>query len=118
MLIMNKTILKERRWGLRRKSTPAERFLWEYLRNKTLGYKIYRQFSIDNYIADFCCPKARLIIEVDGGIHNLPDIKEHDKIKTASFESRNYKVIRFTNQQVLEDVDSVIKEIKHHLYSN
>lgn len=117
MLISNKTDLKERRRELRRRSTPAESILWIYLRRKALGQKIYRQFSIGNYIADFCYPRAKLIIEVDGDIHDNPDVKEYDKERTGFLEAVNYKVVRFTNRQILEDPESVVDEIKTHLSS-
>lgn len=118
MLISNKTSLKERRKELRKKSTPAESVLWMYLRGGALGQKVYRQFSIDNYIADFCFPRARLVIEIDGGIHEEETQKEYDEIRTTTLRAYNYKVLRFTNQQVLNNPDVVIDQIKSFLTSS
>ncbi len=74
-----------RRWllltarELRKTSTPAEKMLWIQLRRKLQGLKFYRQFPIDRYIVDFYCPQKQLVIEIDGGIHDTADQKDHDE---------------------------------------
>jgi len=95
--------------------TPQERHLWfDFLRNYQV--KIYRQRIIGNYIADFYCPSARLIIELDGSQHYEKDNKEYDELRTQFFNSLNIKVIRFSNYECTYNFESVClsidKEIK------
>jgi len=115
MLINNKTIWKERRRELRKKNTLAEEKLWGYLRRKSLGQKVYRQFSIGNYIVDFCYPRAKLVIEIDGEYHFEKEIAEYDKERTLFLETVDFRVIRFTNEQILKDPEIVIEKIKSYL---
>ncbi len=86
---------------LRKRMTKSEKMLWQELRNKKLGFKFHRQmpFVFENYhfIADFYCSKRKLIIELDGEIHNDLEIKEYDKFRTEAFEIAGYQVIRFKN---------------------
>jgi very-short-patch-repair endonuclease len=96
---------------LRASATKAEIVLWKALRNKQTGYKFRRQSPIGPYIADFYCPKLRLIIEVDGGVHTLDKTRERDKQRQKYLEDNNLIVIRFWNHQLLEDIDSVMEEI-------
>ena len=75
----NKTEMKERRRQLRKEQTFCEKILWQYLRNRSLkGVKFRRQYSIDNYVIDFYCPKIKLAIELDGNIHELPEQRDYD----------------------------------------
>lgn len=78
---------------LRKESTSAEKRLWARLRNNQLGVNFRRQHAIGNYIPDFCSPKAKLIIELDGSQHL--EQEEYDKERTEYLESQGYKVIRF-----------------------
>jgi very-short-patch-repair endonuclease len=94
---------------LRREATDAERKLWSRLRARQLGVKFRRQVPIDRFIADFACIEARLVIEVDGGEHNI-DV-ERDRLRTAVIETAGYLVIRFWNDEVLSNIDIVIEEI-------
>jgi len=89
--------------------TDAERKLWSHLRSGQLGVKFRRQTPVDRYIADFACIEARLVVEVDGGQHNI-DIAR-DKARTAVLESAGYLVIRFWNHEVLKEIDSVVERI-------
>ena len=101
---------------LRKNMTPAERVLWQRLRNyKVGGFYFRRQHPIKFFIADFYCAKADLIIEIDGGIHNNPDVSEHDVNRTAELEKLGITVIRFTNDEVMNDTDNVIAKIKQQL---
>jgi len=94
---------------LRKVSTPAERKLWSRIRNDQLGVTFRRQHAVGNYIPDFCSPKAKLIIELDGSGHL--DQQEYDEERTKYFEAIGYKVIRFWNNDVMKDIDSVIRAI-------
>jgi very-short-patch-repair endonuclease len=95
---------------LRKAPTPAEAKLWTYLRgNKLNGVNFRRQHAIGNYVPDFCSPKAKLIIELDGGQHL--EQEEYDNERTQYLESQGYKVIRFWNSQVMNDIDGVIRAI-------
>lgn len=101
---------------LRKNMTPAEKLLWQHLRNDQLnGYHFRRQHPIKQFIADFYCAKADLIVELDGGIHNNPDVHERDINRTAELENLGITVIRFTNEEVFNDIDNVIERIKNHL---
>ena len=100
---------KHRAIELHRESTPAEHKLWSRIRNDQLGVSFRRQHAIGNYIPDFFSPKAKLIIELNGSQHL--DQHEYDERRTKYFESIGYKVIRFWNNDVIKDVDSVIRAI-------
>ena len=97
---------------LREQLTPAERVLWSRLRNRQLlGLKFRRQFPIEGFIADFCCYEARLILEVDGKVHAEPSQRAHDENRDIFLHSLGYKVLRFSNQQVLTSLQSVLDQI-------
>lgn len=101
---------------LRMCMTGSEKILWQNLRNKkVLDYKFRRQHAISQFIADFYCHEARLVIEVDGGYHNNPDQQEYDKGRTAELENLGIKVLRFTNKDVETDISKVITEISTYL---
>jgi methionine--tRNA ligase beta chain len=92
--------------------TEAENALWQILRGKKIGgYKFRRQHIINNYIADFIALAEKLIIEIDGLIHQLPENKSNDEIRTTELNRHGFEVIRFTNEQVLKDTDNVINAI-------
>ncbi|MCK4695952.1 MAG: DUF559 domain-containing protein [Candidatus Cloacimonetes bacterium] len=113
MRIYNKAELKERRRLLRRNQTPAEKKLWNYLRNKQfLNLKFYRQYSIDYYIADFYCPNIKLVIELDGSQHFTNYKKDYDKVRTEIFKSLSITVIRFRNVEIMNNIEKVLGEIK------
>ena len=95
---------------LRKVPTPAEIKLWAYLRGGRLkGVKFRRQHAIGYYVPDFCSIKPKLIIELDGSQHLEQD--EYDTERTAFFKSKGYRVLRFWNNDVLNDVNSVLKVI-------
>jgi isobutyryl-CoA mutase len=101
----------------RSKPTEAENALWQYLRDKQIdGIKFRRQHIIDKYIADFISLENKLIIEVDGLIHQLPDNKESDEQRTARLNELGYTVIRFTNDEVLHDIGATTGRIKEKFY--
>jgi methionine--tRNA ligase beta chain len=92
--------------------TEAEKFLWEILRGRKLaGYKFRRQHIIGSYIADFVCLPKRLIIEVDGLIHQIPENKISDAERAIELNKFGFDIIRFTNNQVMHETDHVINTI-------
>lgn len=97
---------------LRKNLTPAERMLWVQLRRKLQKLKFYRQFPIDRYIVDFYCPEKNLVIEIDGSIHDLADQKDRDELRSEVIESLGLRIIRFTNEDVLYDLRTVLKSIR------
>ncbi len=107
--------VKEIRQELKRNPTPAEKNMWEYLRNKKTGHKIRRQHVIHDFIPDFVCLRKRTIIEIDGKIHLQQ--KEYDDFRTEILNDMGYDVIRFTNEEVFASPEKVTAEIKKHLDS-
>ncbi|MDP3558159.1 MAG: class I tRNA ligase family protein [Bacteroidota bacterium] len=105
--------MKERAKELRNNQTNAEVALWQQIKNNQLGYKFRRQQVIGFNIVDFVCLEKKLIIEVDGEIHNYQ--KEYDDARTLELEKEGYKVIRFENKRVFSDIDNVVSEIRQHL---
>ena len=101
---------------LRSQQTHAETILWEYLKTKPSGYKFRRQHPIGIYIVDFYCHKLKLVIEADGSIHNVKEVKEHDKERQIALEENNIKVIRFTNADILNEMKTVIDRIQKMMY--
>jgi very-short-patch-repair endonuclease len=89
----------------RKELTPAERKLWSRIRDDQLGVTFRRQHAVGNYIPDFCSPKAKLIIELDGSQHL--EQEEYDQERTKYLESLGYKVIRLWNNDVMNNIDSV-----------
>ena len=106
------SLLKEYAYRMRINPTEAESILWQQLRGKALGQPFRRQHIIGPFIADFICVPRKLILEIDGGYHQLPDQQISDEERTQWLEAKGYKVIRFTNEEVIADIDSVINTIK------
>ncbi len=95
---------------MRCEATPAEKLLWEKLRHKQLlGFKFRRQQTIDRFIVDFYCNEARLVVEVDGEIHDYT--QEEDAIRQEFLESLGLQVGRFRNEDVLERMEGVLQDI-------
>ena len=107
---------KHRAIELRKESTLAERKLWARIRNDQLGVTFRRQHAVGNYIPDFCSPKARLIIELDGSQHL--EQQEYDQARTEYLELQGYTVLRFWNNSVMNDIESVIRAIIQAMESN
>lgn len=111
--LFNQLKIKETRRQLRRNATVAENSLWSCIRNKQLAnQKFRRQVSIGQYIVDFYSPKNRLIIEVDGDIHEDIEVKTNDSIRQEFLESLGLKVLRFTNTDVTYRIGVVLETIK------
>jgi very-short-patch-repair endonuclease len=99
--------------SLRKKQTAAEAKLWQVLRNKKLdGLKFRRQHAFDNYILDFYCHEIQLAVEVDGEIHNDPEVAAYDAVRTKNLNEKNIAVLRFANSEVANDIKSVVTKIK------
>jgi very-short-patch-repair endonuclease len=99
----------ERARQLRRQQTPIEALLWKRLRAGQLaGFKFRRQHPIGKFIADFCCEETKLVVEVDGDTH----VDEaYDANRTAIIQSLGYRIIRFTNREVLGNISNVLEYI-------
>ena len=96
--------------------TQAEIFIWEILRGKKLGgFKFRRQHIIGSYIADFVCLSQQIVIEIDGLIHQVPENILSDEARTLEINKFGFDVIRFTNDEVFNDTENVIKKITHEL---
>jgi len=103
---------------LRKKSTPAEKYMWKILRNRYFnGVKFRRQHPIGPFIADFYCHEARLVIELDGSIHLLENIKEYDKYREQKILDLGLNILRFTNEEVFSETDLVLNKIENFLNS-
>jgi very-short-patch-repair endonuclease len=100
----------------RKKETKSEKMLWKHLKGKNIrGVKFRRQHPIEFYIADFYCHEARLVIELDGPIHKSQDRKLHDENRSAEMDRLGIKVIRFTNEEVNNNIATVIKAIRNQI---
>jgi len=103
---------------LRKNMTDAEKRLWAKIRMRQMGgHQFYRQRAIGNYIVDFYCPKAKLVLEVDGGQHYSDEQIEIDKKRSSYLNRLGFKVMRFTNLDVLNNIDVVLDEIYRYLKS-
>jgi imidazole glycerol-phosphate synthase subunit HisF len=101
---------------LRKNLTHAEMLLWNYLRTKPNGYKFRRQHPLGIFIADFYCHRLKLVIELDGSIHHIKEVKEHDVYRQKLIEEDGINVIRFTNNEVQKTLEDVIKQIQSLLH--
>ena len=102
---------------LRREMTDAERLIWKKIRGRQLKeLQFYRQKPIGQYITDFCCPKAKLILEIDGGQHYEAGGEAKDKIRNDYFKNTGFRVLRFTNVEVLKNIDGVINKIWEEIH--
>jgi len=100
----------------RQNMTIAERILWDELRSGVIeGHAFLRQYVIGDYIVDFLCRDNGLIIEVDGGYHSEPKQQENDEDRTEWLESHGYQVLRFSNEEIMFDLDNVIEIIERSL---
>jgi very-short-patch-repair endonuclease len=108
--LKNNELQKERRRSLRKSETDAERKLWQILRNKQIeGLKFFRQYSVGKYILDFYCPKYRLAIEADGSQHFR---SAYDDNRTAELKKLNIFVLRFWDNEILQNIEGVYEKIR------
>jgi very-short-patch-repair endonuclease len=108
-LNFNKKCVEKKRKYLRNNATTAERTLWQSIKGKQLGVKFRRQYSVDFYILDFYCPEMKRAIEIDGDSHFTQLGKEYDLKRKEYINIFGIKFIRFTNVDVLENIDGVLE---------
>ena len=118
--IYNRLDQKDLRRSLRQNQASPERLLWSKLRNgQVLGFKFRRQYGVESYVVDFCCPSAKIVIEADGDSHYIDDVaKEKDKQRQKEIEDLGFAVLRFTNKEITENIEGVLQVIANHLQSN
>lgn len=96
----------------RKRPTPAEKTLWEKLRDRRLGgLKFKRQQHIGRYVADFYCAELKLVVELEGKIHETADQKEYDQVRFEELDARGLRVLRINNEEVLQCVENVLERI-------
>ncbi len=116
MIVKYNPKLKELARQLRRNATKSEVLLWQKLKtNQIHGYDFHRQKPIDEYIVDFFCNKLRLAIEVDGYSHEILEVWENDVIKTRRLNELGICVLRFSDDQVFNDIENVIRTIEDYI---
>jgi very-short-patch-repair endonuclease len=104
---------------LRKSQTSAEALLWQLLRNRQLlGFKFRRQHQFGDYVADFYCREAQLIVECDGSAHEPNEQWHHDQNRDAYMIAQGLRVLRFTNNRILNDTENVLEEIVDYLCSH
>ena len=102
---------------LRRSQTSAEALLWHLLRDRQLlGFKFRRQHQFGDYVADFYCREAQLVIECDGSAHEGNERWHHDQIRDGYMISPGLRIMRFRNEEVLNDTDKVLSDIAERLF--
>ena len=111
----SRSLLRDRAQRLRREATDAERKMWSHLRNHAMGVKFRRQHPIGNFIVDFISLEAKMVIEVDGGQHDHDAEPRADAKRTQYLEEMGYKVLRFSDSEVLSDTDAVLASIAEFL---
>jgi very-short-patch-repair endonuclease len=94
-------------------ATIAESRLWHHLRGSKLGVKVRRQHPIGRFIVDFYAAKRRLVIEVDGSVHDQQT--ERDTERSTILEAQGYRIVRFTNEQVLHEIETVLAQLRDML---
>ncbi|MHB1153158.1 MAG: endonuclease domain-containing protein [Eubacteriales bacterium] len=110
--------LKKRSSELRNNATKEENYLWyKYLRIYSVHF--YRQYIIDEYIVDFYCPKAKLVIELDGSQHSMEKVKEYDIARAHCLENLGLKILRFSNTDIMQNFTNICMainlEVQHHI---
>lgn len=115
-IIINMNNSKNLSRALRKNQTPQEAKLWALLRNKNFhNLKFKRQYPIGNYIVDFICIEKRIIIEIDGGQHNFLENIEKDNTRSEYFSLRKFKIIRFWNNEIDNNIEGVYKKLEEFL---
>ncbi len=100
---------------LRQRQTAAEVVLWSCLRRGQIGVKFRRQHPIGPFVVDFCCLSAHLILELDGAVHERPDVREQDEWRSDYLAGHGFRVIRFANEDVLDRTEIVLASIRASL---
>ena len=105
-------LLKENAKNNRKNMTEAESVFWSLVKGNSFGQRCLRQHIIGDYIVDFLFRKSKLIVEIDGGYHHTGEQQEDDGIRTQQLEQKGFRVVRFTNEQILMDTENVINQLK------
>lgn len=106
-------LIMKRAGELRSRMTETEKILWDVVRENTIqGLKFRRQHPLNNYIADFYCHKIKLVVEIDGSVHFTETAKEYDEYRTNVMNSLGIEVLRFTNEEICNDLSNVINAIE------
>jgi very-short-patch-repair endonuclease len=113
--LYNHNKFAQRRRDLRKNSTDVEIILWNIIRNKKLGYKFRRQYSIGPYIVDFYCVEKRLVIELDGSQHYTDSGIDYDTERDNYLKSLDCVILRFSNRDVIESIDGIVIKIQDYL---
>lgn len=100
---------------MRANATRTEKLLWEELRGNKLGHKFKRQHSVGGYILDFFCPTKRLIVEIDGSIHDVESQKKYDQTRDIFFQELGYGILRLNTSEIESKLDDVLRKIKRNL---
>jgi very-short-patch-repair endonuclease len=112
----NRPSTRGKRKNLRKTQTDAEAALWDRLRDRRfMDYKFNRQYGIGEYVADFYCPRNRLVIEIDGSQHYTEDGRKYDESREKYMSSLSIKTVRFSNLDVLQNIEGVLSEISKEL---
>ena len=105
----------DRARALRQSSGLAVGRVWERLRGGRIdGHKFRREHAIGPFYADFACDRLRLVIEIDGGVHELDEVKERDRLRQAALEALGWTVLRFTNDEALLEPERLVEAVRRH----
>ena len=117
MFLKASHLVFEKAKALRNNPTHAETIMWSYLKQKPSGYRFKRQHPISIYVADFYCHALKLIIEIDGNIHLVDEVRSHDEERQKNLETEGISFLRFTNAEVEKGLDKVITVIEKYISS-
>lgn len=113
----NKITEKEKRRQLRNNMTYCEKLVWMYLRKKQYGYRFLRQYSVDQFVIDFYCPKLKLAVEIDGDVHNSNEQKKYDTKRQNYIEKFEISFVRITNNELLGNPNKAFTKIEEAIKS-
>jgi very-short-patch-repair endonuclease len=113
--IFTKKSEQTKRRLLRNNSTKAEVLLWLEIKNKKLGVRFLRQYSVGTYVVDFYSPEIKLAVEVDGVTHISPEEKEYDRFRQEEIGKNGITFIRFSNNDVYENISNVVEKLKEKI---
>ena len=111
----NKKEIQNRRRYLRNNMTCSEKLVWMFLRKQQMNERFLRQYSVDNYIIDFYCPKLQLAIEIDGDVHDLKRQKRQDKTRQEYLEKLGIKFVRIKNEDLLNNPNKAFERIENKI---
>ena len=111
----NKKEIQKRRRLLRSNMTFSEKIVWMYLRKRKMKERFLRQYSVDNYIIDFYCPKLKIAIEIDGDVHEQEKQKKHDRVRQEYLEQIGIKFIRIKNDELFDNPNKAFERIENKI---